>query len=349
VTRVVDCNVHPPYPGASTLMPHLSERWQEFMTGSGFRQSPGYRNAYPVGLPTVELKQTDAGDIDVSLDTFCSDVLEPRGADLAILNCYYGVEALRHPDWSAALAGAVNDWLVTEWLQADERLRASIVVDPKYPDLAAEEIRRSAGSHDAFVQVLLPVRSETPYGNRSYDRLYEAAVEHGLVLGLHFGGMTGNPPGWVGWPTYYYEEYVGMTAVFQSQVTSLITEGTFERFPTLRVAVLEGGWTWLPSLMWRLDKDWKGLRRETPWVKELPSTYVRKHFRFGVQPVDAPREERALLPVVRQLQSDDLLMFGSDYPLRQATDVDGFLAIVSSEQRDKIMGGNAHGWYEFSR
>ena len=53
-----------------------------------------------------------------------------------------------------------------------------------------------------------------------------------------------------------------MSHVFQSQLTSLISEGTFAEFPELRVTMVEGGWTWLPSLMWRLDKNWKALRRE---------------------------------------------------------------------------------------
>src|SRR3712207_7881206 len=49
------------------------------------------------------------------------------------------------------------------------------------------------------------------------------------------------------------EEAVGMAHIFQTQLTSLISEGTFAEFPDLRVTLVEGGWTWLPSLMWRLE------------------------------------------------------------------------------------------------
>ncbi len=105
-----------------------------------------------------------------------------------------------------------------------------------------------------------------------------------------------------------------MTLVFQAQLTSLIFAGAFARFPTLRVALIEGGFTWLPAWLWRADKDWKSLRRETPWVRRPPSDYVREHVRLTVQPIDAPPDSEHLLEVIGQLESEDLLMFSTDYP-----------------------------------
>ena len=105
-----------------------------------------------------------------------------------------------------------------------------------------------------------------------------------------------------------------MAQVFQSQMLNLIVEGVFDRFPTLRVALIEGGLTWLPSLMWRIDKDWKGLRREVPWNTQLPSEYVREHMRFTLQPLDAPPDPHLLQMLIEQLGSDELLMFSTDYP-----------------------------------
>src|SRR5262249_4518623 len=148
---------------------------------------------------------------------------------------------------------------------------------------------------------ILPVRSAAPYGNRRYHPIYEAAVRHNLVIGLHFGGAPGNPPTPTGWPSYYIEEYAGMAQVFQSQLISLIVEGVFDQFPTLRVALIESGVTWLPSLMWRLDKEWKGLRREVPWVRRLPSDYIRDHVRLTIQPFDAPPGPRYVEQCIAQL------------------------------------------------
>lgn len=348
---VIDVDLHPTYPGALELSPYLASRWREFMRTSRFQGSLGYPNAYPRGAPTTSRPAAVlpvGSSAQAGLDQLRRQVLDPLTVEFGILNCLYGVDTLRHPDWAAALASAVNDWLIDCWLDREPRLRASIVVDPKYPLAAAREIERVAG-HPGFVQVLLPVRSEHPYGNRNYEPLFEAAARHRLAVGIHFGGATGNPTTSVGWPTYYFEEYVGMITAFQAQVLSLIAEGIFERYPGLRIALLEGGWTWLPSLLWRLDKEWKGLRRETPWVRRLPSEYVREHFRASLQPIDAPVVAEELLHTLAQIGSDDFLLFSTDHPHQHATAPEEFLAMLPSVLRRRVEFDNAAAVYDFGR
>ena len=55
-----------------------------------------------------------------------------------------------------------------------------------------------------------------------------------------------------------------MATAFADQLTSLVCEGVFERFPELRIVLIEGGIAWLPPLMWRLDRAWRLLRAEAP-------------------------------------------------------------------------------------
>jgi predicted TIM-barrel fold metal-dependent hydrolase len=208
--------------------------------------------------------------------------------------------------------------------------------------MGAREIER-VGDHPGFVQVLLPVRSEAPYGNRRYLPIFEAAANKNLVVSLQFGGSPGNPPTGLGWPSYYIEEYVGMAQVFQTQVLSLIVEGVFDRLSNLRVALIEGGWTWLPSLMWRIDKDWKGLRREVPWNTMPPSAYIRQRMRLSLQPIDAPPDEKHLLQIIDQLGSDELLMYSSDYPHWHE---DGLPAELPEPLRAKILRDNARAFYQ---
>ena len=144
------------------------------------------------------------------------------------------------------------------------------------------------------------------------------------------------------------EEYVDQAAIFQSQLISLIIEGVFDRFPETRVALIESGWTWLPALMWRIDKEWKGLRRDTPWVKRRPSEYVRDHVRLTTQPTDAPKQSELgqLTEIFDQLGSDEILMYSSDYPHNHGTDP---LAILDAPDTDtlrqRILHDNAAAFY----
>ena len=75
------------------------------------------------------------------------------------------------------------------------------------------------------------MRSAVPYGNRIWWQLFDAATANELVVELHFGGSPGLPPTAAGWPTTWLEDYVDMASAFQSQLTSLVVEGVFDRFP----------------------------------------------------------------------------------------------------------------------
>jgi hypothetical protein len=241
------------------------------------------------------------------------DALDAFGTRLAICNCLYGVQLLFSEDMAAAFASAVNDWMRAEWLDREPRLRASIVVPMQNPAMAVEEIERCAGDR-RFVQVLLLVMDEVPLGKRHYWPIYEAAQRHRLPVGIHAGSSYRHPVTAVGWPSYYTEDYAAQAQAFQSQLTSLICEGAFSKFPDLRVVLLESGFTWLPSHLWRLTKYWRGLRMEIPWVDRSPIEIVRSNVRLSLQPVDGPPDVAQMQLLMEHMQSEDLLLFSTDYP-----------------------------------
>jgi len=344
--RAIDCDVHPAVPSVEVLLPYLSAYWREQIRQSGFKGP--IDSAYPVSAATSarpDVPAVHSGSAAEQLSAMRAQVLDPRQIVCGILNCTYAIDSLHNPDAAAALASAVNDWLAAEWLDREPRLRASLVVPSQYPQLAAREIAR-LGDHPGFVQVLLPARSAAPYGNRRFHPLFAAALRHDLVVGIHFGGAPGNPPTPVGWPSFYLEEYAGMASVFQSQMLSLVSEGVFEKFPALRVVLIESGCTWLPSLMWRFDKEWKGLRREVPWVRRLPSDYIRQHVRLTLQSFDAPPHANHLLRLVDRLGSEEMLLFATDYPHWHGDTPEPVLPDMPTEGlARKIMYGNACALY----
>lgn len=305
---MIDCDVHCAPASLAALTPYLEPAWRSYAENAGVKLS-GLAHAYPPAAGHAPAPTTYVA--------LRADLLDREQPELAILNCLTTFEAHRHPYYGAALARAVNDWLRAEWLDRDERLRASVVVPLSAPDLAVEEIRRVADD-PRFVQVLLPVRSETPYGNRRYHRLLRAASDHGLVVGLHAWGANGTAPLPGGRAPTYFEDYVGNQLVAQSQLLSLVSEGVFAELPELRVCLIECDFTWLPSLLWRFDKDWKGLWPEVPWVKELPSSYVRRHFRATTAPASLPQDGASASSFL-ELVGREMLVYASDYPHAHAS------------------------------
>jgi len=215
---VIDSDIHNTVPAVQALFPYLSDFWREYISQSGFKGPE--ESWYPQSASITarpDTKPADDAPAGSDLGLMRTQVLDAWGVEYGILTCAYAVESVHNPDAAAALASAVNDWQIAEWLEQESRLRASLVVPSQHPEMAAREIER-LGNHPGFVQVLLPARSAAPYGNRRFHPIFDAAVRHDLVVGIHFGGAPGNPPTAVGWPSYYIEEYVGMATVFQSQL-----------------------------------------------------------------------------------------------------------------------------------
>jgi hypothetical protein len=235
------------------------------------------------------------------------------GTSLAICNVLHGAQVMMSEDLSAAMCRGINNWLAAEWLDRDPRLRASIVVPVHSGELAAEEIERMAGDR-RFVQVLMLAMTELPLGRRQTWPIYRAAEKHGLPIGIHAGSSFRHPPSAGGWGSTYLEDYVSYAEGFAGALNSLLAEGVFQKFPELKVVLIESGVTWMPASMWRVNKTWRGVRSEVPWLNRLPSEIIRERVRMTAQPLDAPPDAASLEMVLEQLGSEDMLLFASDYP-----------------------------------
>jgi predicted TIM-barrel fold metal-dependent hydrolase len=343
---VVDADVHAVVPSVDALFPYLDEVWHQHVRD---RSWPGpFSPHYPLQTPAAARDEWRPanGRLPASDLVFLHEhLLDPWDVEVAIVNCYYPID-FGHPDVSAAFAAAVNDWLVAEWLERDSRLRASLVLPGQDPAAMVREVER-IGGHPGFVQALLPARSGRMWGNRPFHPVLEAIARHDLVAGIHWGGLNDqNPPTPNGWPSWFIEEVVAEQQVFAAQLTSLIAEGAFQAVPTLRTSMLECGFAWLPSWAWRMDKEWKGMRREIPWVNRPPSALIREHVRFSTAPLDAdPAWPDEFARVVGWLGSEELLLFASDYPHAHDDDLGLLLASLPETMRPKVMAENARAWY----
>jgi hypothetical protein len=346
----IDCDVHCAPASYDALFPYLSDYWRQYITEAGIRLN-GLAHAYPPAVAgTVPSSYEElservlAGSSELARSSEPAGDSEPR---IVVLNCLTGFETHRNAYFSAAVASAINDWVRDEFLARDSRLRASLVVSTISPDDAVSEIER-VGEDPGFVQVLLPVRSDFPWGHKNNHAMFAAARGAGLQIGLHAWGRAGKAPTPSGFTTTYLEDYVGNQPIAQAQLLSFVSEGVFERFPDLRVVLSECGFAWLAPLLWRFDKDWKGVWREVPWVKHRPSEYVREHFLFTTAPTHLPADPGALDQLLEMMGGAGMLVYASDYPHEHGDGLPALLDRLSDEQRRDLLWATAAELYGVS-
>jgi uncharacterized protein len=312
----IDCDLHPAMPSVAALLPYLDEYWRDQLVNRHIDKYSFILTSYPPHAPLSarpdwrQASGLPAGD----LDAIRRQALDPFGSRYAICNVLHGALALFNEDMAAALCAAVNDWTARELLDREGRLRASILVPGHNPALAVNEIERVAPDR-RFVQVLLLAMGEMLLGRRLYWPIYAAAERHGLAVGIHAGSTYHHAPMPSGWPAHRVEDYVAQSTAFESQLLSFLAEGVFQKFPALKLVLIESGITWLPTLLWRTNKTWRGVRPEVPWIDRPPAQILREHVRLTLQPVDIPRDDpQRLARVLEHVGSDRMLLFSTDYP-----------------------------------
>ncbi len=347
---IADGDIHPAPRSIKALYPYLARRWQDHLDTYGLIPRHQYQAgpAYPKGNPDASRRDAyppEGGRPGSSLAFMQAQHLDPNNVELGILNPLAPTPGnAQNPELAIALAGAMHEWQIAEWTEKDARLKGSIM--PPYEDgpAAATEINRWAGNPH-FAQILILSRTVAPFGQRRYWPIFEAACAHNLPVAIHAFGYGGNPITSGGWPSYYIEEMSGHSQCCQALLASMIFEGVFEHFPTLKVILVEAGFAWLPSLAWRLDKHWHKLKGEVPHLKRPPSEVIRKHIWLTTQPMEEPEHRRHLSDVWNWI-GDDRLIFATDYPHWDYDDPAEALPIrLGDEPRRRLFRENARDVY----
>lgn len=324
--------------------PYMSASWREWTRA----QEPGRAVRLPEGqyfLAGPELQAAIASPDPVALARARLDAL---GHDaLAVLNpgAASNVSGYGNLMLAADMARAVNRY-TRAWLDHDPRLRGAIVISPRDPDGAALEIRRAAGEDARMVAVLLAYPQQ-PLGHRRLDPIYHAASELGLPVMLEAGGAyAGSNQGLttIGDPANTFQALLSWEHAAQPHLISLLTTGVFDRYPTLRVVFSGFGVAWLPSLLWRLDHEYRRQRAARPAaLTRAPSEYVPAHVRFTTATLELPPDPTQLLQLLEPVGGAELLLRGSG-PLGDH-DTHALLNAADAHQRARINHDNAHDTY----
>jgi predicted TIM-barrel fold metal-dependent hydrolase len=344
-TGIIDCDVHVAPASIEVIKEYMRQPFKDAFRfwGRGIFDNP-FTVVRPDALPP------EGGPIGSSPEFLREQLIEPNGTAYAILNPWMYGDYYADPDLKAEICSAYNNWLNDTWLSKhnyDGVFKGSIVVSHQDPSLAVKEIEKWAG-HPHFVQVLVDAGSRSPFGQRHYWPIYEACERHGLPFAFHPGsdGLGSNAPITQGHPTRFVEWVTLLACEFQAHLVSLLTEGVFQKYPGLKIVSLEGGTAWLPGIMWRLDAHYKCFRFEVPWIKKLPSLYLRDHVRFGSQPLHRPDNDKHFLDIMEAMDAENLMMFSSDYP-HYDTDIPTqiFPRNTPEKMKNRILYENAREFY----
>ncbi|HEX3347737.1 MAG TPA: amidohydrolase family protein [Acetobacteraceae bacterium] len=348
--RLIDCDVHHAMRSPTDLHPYLSKRWRDHLESYGSRPPVPFVGSSPYPKAAPALSRRDAwpangGPPGSDLDTMREQLLDRYDIETGMLHLLFpqGMDQ-RNQEFGAALCRALNTWTHESWTKPEPRLKGAIMVPGEDAAAAVGEIEYWAGS-SGFAQVGMVTHTIEPLGRRRYWPIYEAAAAHGLPVGLHTSGFNGHAVTGTGWPSYYVEEHHEVALSQQSVLVSLVCEGVFERFPALKVVIVEAGFAWVPSVAWRLDAAWRRMRDEVSHLARPPSDYIREHVWFTTQPADEPDRPDDLRAVIDWLGWDRLL-FATDYPHWDMDDPEHALKLQLSEaERCMVFRDNARAVY----
>jgi uncharacterized protein len=347
---IIDCDTHPTLRnGTQSLLPYVTAAWRDRLgsqdMGIGKVSGPRYTNPNPTYRR--DATPPDGGPPASDPEFVRQQLLEPYGVGAALLICFQagGLNSWTDAGEATEWARAFNQYFIENWLPVDPRFRLAMIVAPQNPDAAVAEIRR-IGDHPAVAGVWLPMLNIL-LGNRYYYPIYAAATEMGLPILLHTAGAEGTFQGAPTWavasPSTFAEKIasLGTGGIAINNLSSLVFEGVFEAFPSLRVVWIEAGWTWVGPAMWQMDRSWRALRRQVPWVKRAPSEYVIENCRFTSEAVDEPEPRDLLLQAAEMMHGERTLMFSSDYPHWDGDSADLVFKGFGDDLRRRIFVDNA--------
>ncbi len=225
-------------------------------------------------------------------------------------------------DFAYGAARAHNRGMV-EFCSADPRLLPTC-----YVPLA--DFERSAAIAQESVEMgaaALLVASGAPKGHspshRSLDRVWAIAQDADLPIVFHVGG-TGDlidpayfqnglpiPPDFHGGEENFRSvDYMAIPFPPMQTLATMVFDGVFDRFPRLRVGVIEQGAIWVPSWMRQMESAFEAFVKHEERVRGLqmrPSDYVRRSMKFTPYPTEDVRW------IIEQAGPETVL-FNSDYP-----------------------------------
>jgi predicted TIM-barrel fold metal-dependent hydrolase len=248
---------------------------------------------------------------------------------------------------SLAYAQAYNRWICDFCADSDGRLIAVAHISLADPVKAAAELERAVetGAKGAFLAPYTLTR--IPHAHPDHDVFWATAQELDVPVAIHpmaehpkirtyqrFDGMSG---------ARWMQNALGMQGP-QQAFYGLFQWGLFDRFPQIKVIVLESGAGWIGASLDRMDTIYATSLGESVPLKDKPSTYFKRQCWISGDP-----DERALAHIVDYV-GDDRFFWATDYPHfdhpgNYMDELEELVAPLSEIARTNLLGASAASVY----
>jgi predicted TIM-barrel fold metal-dependent hydrolase len=225
-------------------------------------------------------------------------------------------------DYAYGVARAHNRGM-TEFCAVDDRLLSTLYV----PLVDFDRAAAMADEAIAMGAAALLVASGCPKGHspshRSLDSVWAKAQEAGIPVVFHVGGtddlidpsyfLNGLPipPDFHGGEENFRSvDYMGIPGPPAQTLATMIFDGVLERFPELRIGVIEQGAIWVPSWLRQMESAFEAFHRHEERLQALslrPSEYVTRQVRFTPYPTED-------VGWIVEQAGPEVVLFSSDYP-----------------------------------
>ncbi|HZX55666.1 MAG TPA: amidohydrolase family protein [Ilumatobacteraceae bacterium] len=220
-------------------------------------------------------------------------------------------------------AARAHNRAMIEFCSADSRLLPTLYVPLLDLTRAGELANEAIGMGAAALLVASGCPPSHSPSHIGLDPVWAAASDARIPIVLHVGG-TGQliDPNYFnnglpvphdfhgGDENFRSVDYMGIPAPPAQTLATMIFDGVFERFPELRVGVIEQGAIWVPSWTRQMEAAFDAFHRHEERLQNLsmrPTDYVRRQIRFTPYPTED-------VGWIIEQSGPEVCLFSSDYP-----------------------------------
>ncbi len=252
-------------------------------------------------------------------------------------------------DVQGAMCVAYNSWAHDFCSGAPERIKFTATVPGHDIDDMVAEIRRSVSELGA-VSVFLPKAiPEKMWHHPDYTKVWETVTELDVPISVHGSSSASGDP----WANARYNPYAGPFIAlgqaigfpFENMINlgHFMYSGILDKFPRLKLLILEANSGWVPFWLNRLEKYCEG--RQSVFFDEHPLDLTPQEYFLRQCAVAADADEPSIKYVVDYI-GDDNIVFNTDYPHPDAPATNEPLANMmeqplSEETKRKILWDNS--------